>query len=208
MEPDYCVGPGILQPLLRDAFNAGIAGDAPRAQAGRIEGALLWFLYVSTAKESLTCTQKAKDCDSAYAYYTGGRPAREGIGLAQRIREVDPYAHDRAWDGILALRCWRDLDDGEVATDTALRDRARAQYDRALLDGLAALLRDRIQRGVQTTGDEQSYHWAFVDALRPALERAALARSPADADALMAELESDADVDAALAAIDALFACP
>jgi hypothetical protein len=45
--PDYCVGPATLQPLLLEAFNAGAAGDAPREQAARIEGALLWFFYVS-----------------------------------------------------------------------------------------------------------------------------------------------------------------
>lgn len=212
MEPDYCVGPAKLQPLLLDAFNAGIMGDAPRAQAARIEGALLWFLYVSTYKESLTCTEVAKDCDSAYAYYAGGESARGGIGLSRRVREADPYAHDRAWDGLLAVRCWRDLDDAEVAEDTALRDRARTQYDRAVLHGVASIVRGAIEQTADTTGDEQAYHWALAGTLGQALDRAMREDSTTDADALAAELAkvdpADADFDAAASAIDAVFDCP
>jgi hypothetical protein len=141
--PDYCVGPAQLQPILLDAFNRGAMDDAVREQAARIEAALLWFLYVSPYKESLTCSDVARDCDSSYAYYTGGAEARGGIGLARYVAEVDPHAHDRAWDGLLAVRCWRDLDDGELAVEDELRDRAREQYDRALIDGLAAIVRDR-----------------------------------------------------------------
>src|SRR5690606_38068524 len=106
----------------------------------------------------------AKDCDSAYAYYTGGEPAlggmgRGGIGLAGLVAEVDPYAHDRIWDGILALRCWRDLDPAETATDTALRDRARDQVVRALTDGAAAIVAARLRIVATREGDEQAYHW-------------------------------------------------
>ena len=103
---DYCTGPAQMQPILLDALMQGFEGTQPRYNAGRIEGALLRFLYVSTYKESLTCTTKAKDCDSAYAYYTGGAEARGGLALARRVAAVDPLAHDRAWDGLLALRCW------------------------------------------------------------------------------------------------------
>lgn len=211
-EPEYCVGPAILQPLLLDAFNAGIMGDAPRAQAARIEAGLLWFLYVSTAKESLTCTEVAKDCDSAYAYYTGGQAARGGIALARRIAEVDPYAHDRAWDGLLAVRCWRDLDDAEVAEDAALRDRARGQLDRALLDGLAAIVREEVDRAADTTGDEQAYHWALASTLGRALDRAAREASPSDADVLAAEFAhadpADASAAGIVSALEAVFDCP
>jgi hypothetical protein len=212
MFPGYCVGPATLQPNLLDAFNAGITGDAPREQAGRIEGALIWFLYVSTAKEGLTCATTAKDCDSAYAYYTGGERARGGIGLARLLREVDPYAHDRAWDGLLALRCWRDIDSAETAGDRELRERAREQYDRALLDGLAAILRDRLDELAQSAGDAARYHFGLVKVLGQAVERAARVRSAADADALQAALAasqpSGIEVAQAQAAIDALFDCP
>jgi hypothetical protein len=212
MFPDYCVGPGRLQPILLDAFNRGIMGDAPREQAARIEAALLWFLYVSPYKESLTCTEVAVDCDSAYAYYTGGEDASGGIGLSRYIAEVDPEAHDRAWYGLLAVRCWRDLDGEELASDETMRDRAREQYDRALLDGLAAILRDRLGAMAASDGDEQRYQLAFVTTLAPALQREAELRSSTDAATLAGELAkgepADIDVAAATAAIDALFECP
>jgi hypothetical protein len=210
--PDYCVGPALLTPIALDALNAGIAGDSPRANAGRLEGALLWFLYVSTYKEGLTCTTTARDCDSAWAYYTGGEAARCGIGLSRYVSTADPYAHDRAWDGALALRCWRDLDSEVVATDLALRDQARAQYDRAVLHGVSAIVRERLQAADATTGAEQAYHWGFVTVLGQALDREMEARSPTDAASLRAALGTEsaagADINRAMAAIDAVFSCP
>lgn len=210
--PDYCVGPARLQPLLLGAFNAGISGESPRENAARVEAALVWFLRVSVYKESLTCTNTAKDCDSAWAYYTGGESARGGIGLARMVREVDLLAHDRAWDGILALRCWRDLDEAEIATDIALRERARDQVDRAIIDGVAAIARDRLQKLERTSGSERAYQHAFLQVLGPLLDRETRARSPEDADTLLGELEkidpATVDTAAAIAAIDALFVCP
>lgn len=212
MFPDYCVGPAQIQPLILDALNGGIAGNDPRVNAARVEAGLLWFLYVSTYKESLTCTNKAKDCDSAYAYYTGGEPARCGIGLARYLAELDPHAHDRAWDGALAVRCWRDLDDGDVATMLELRDRAREQYDQALIDGVAAVLRDRLEQIGATTGDAQAHHWAFAQVLANPVLREMGERSPGDAATLRSEMERDdpaaADLDGAVAAIEATFDCP
>lgn len=213
--PDYCVGPARIAPIVLDAFAAGFAGgDAapPRVHAARIEAALLWFLAVSTYKESLTCTSVAKDCDSSYAYYTGGEAARGGIGLAREVAAVDFGAHQRAWDGLLAVRCWRDLDPAEVATDVAMRERARAQYDRAITDGVAAILRDRLVRACVTGESELVYQWAFARTLGPFLDRAVRERDPAQADLLAAELAhadpGEADVTAAVAALDAVFDCP
>lgn len=211
--PDYCVGPARIQPEILDALNGGIAGEDPQGNAGRVEGALLSFLYISTFKESLTCTTSPRDCDSSWAYYTGGETARCGAGLARYIAEADPYAHDRAWDGALAVRCWRDIDDAEVATDLELRDQARTQYDRALLDGVARLAQQHITRaGLSTSGGEQSFYWASARSLGAALDREMSARSPADAAALREELAhaspDDADLPRAVAAIDAVFDCP
>ncbi|MFK7985235.1 MAG: hypothetical protein AB8I08_04320 [Sandaracinaceae bacterium] len=211
--PDHCVGPALLQPVILDAFEQGIRG-APRSrvQAARIEASLLWFFYASTAKEAFTCTRTAKDCDSAYAYYTGGEPARGGIGLAADVARTAPEAHDRAWDGILALRCWRDLDDAEVATDTVLRDRARAQLDRAVTQGVAMLVRARLVQACETEGETLLYHWTFARTLAPALQRAALERDPAQAgaltDALLPERPGAGDATRAIEALDALFDCP
>ena len=209
--PDYCVGPARLQPLLLEAFNSGIAGQDPRLNAGCIEAALLWFLQVSVYKESLTCTSKAKDCDSAYAYYTGGESARGGIGLARYVRTADPLAHDRVWDGILAVRCWRDLDGAEVASDMARRELARDQLDRALIDGVAAIARERLLK-LEQGGGERVYHHAFLQVLGPFLDREARARSPRTADALLSELRkagpATVDTTTAIAATDELFVCP
>lgn len=209
--PDYCVGPAMIQPILLDAFAAGAAGTEPRQNAARIEAALLWFFYVSAYKESFTCTTTPKDCDSSYAYYTGGEAARGGLGLARYVMEVDPYAHDRAWDGLLAVRCWRDLDPDATATMTELRDRARDQYDRAVLDGVAAVLAARLRQVADTTGDEQLAHWAFVQVLGQALRTEYPNRSADDATAFAAALESTtpaADATELADAIDAAFDCP
>ena len=211
MFPDYCVGPAMIQPILLGAFADGAAGTEPRQNAARIEAGILWFLYVSTFKESLTCTTTPKDCDSAYAYYTGGAEARGGLGLARYVMEADAYAHDRAWDGLLAVRCWRDLDPDATATMLELRDRARNQYDRAVLDGTAALVAARLRRVADTSGDEQLAHWAFVQVLGQALRTEYPNRSLTDAEAFATAIESDTPAtDAAdLAdAIDLAFACP
>lgn len=209
---DYCTGPAQIQPLLLDALMRGFQEESPRFHAGRVEGGLLRFLYVSTYKEGLTCTTAAKDCDSAYAYYTGGETARGGLALAGRVAAADPVAHDRAWDGLLALRCWRDLDSEETATDLELRDRARAQFDGAVLDGVAAVVTQHLVALRDTTGEEQSYHFGFFQALGPVLEREARARIPAQADALMTELGRDdaasVDAGAAIAALELAFDCP
>lgn len=212
--PEHCVGPARLAPAILDALAAGIgggAGELPRVHAARIEASLLWFLYVSVVKESFSCTEAPKDCDSAYAYYTGGEPARGGIGLADRVAEADPTAHSRAWDGLLALRCWRDLDPAEVASDLVLRDLARAQLDRALLDGIASVVRARLVRACASEGGALLYHWSFARTLAPYFDRALRARDSAAADRFASELSQvnpgDADLTAAVAALDA-FDCP
>ncbi|MEM1416457.1 MAG: hypothetical protein AAGH15_16220, partial [Myxococcota bacterium] len=191
---------------------AGARGESPRTQAGRIEAALLWFLYASVNKESFTCTSKAKDCDSSYAYYTGGEPARGGVGLARYVAAADALAHERAWDGLLALRCWRDLDDGEVAEDLELRERARSQLDRAVSDGLAAVLRARLVGMCGERGGALEESWAFVRTLAPALDATMQLADEALARAFREELArarpQDLDLSVAVGALDAVYECP
>ncbi len=211
MFPDYCVGPARIQPIILGALADGAMGNDPRINAARVEAGILWFLYVSQYKESFTCTTKAKDCDSAYAYYTGGAEARGGLGLARYVNDADPYAHDRAWDGLLAVRCWRDLDPADTATMLELRDMARDQFDRAVLDGVAAIVAARLRLVATTTGDEQAAHWAFVQVLGQALELGYSTRASADAATFATAIEADTpSTDAATLAdaIDAAFDCP
>ncbi|MCS6799236.1 MAG: hypothetical protein NZ898_12040 [Myxococcota bacterium] len=214
MYPEYCVGPSKLQPMILRAFNEGIMGMAPRRNAATIEAALLWFLAISTYKESLTCTTTPRDCDSAYAYYTGGAPRDGGRGLARLVRAVHRPSHERAWDGLLAVRCWRNLEGESTvpATMLELRERARTQFDRAVLHGLAMVLRDRLVRLCSATGGEREYLWTFSRTLLDLFDRIVRARNAEVADELRAfSMLDDPSVDAVHAAIgdlDAVFDCP
>jgi len=132
--PDYCVGLATLQFLLIGVFASGAEGEARLVNAARIHAALQWFLYVLVIKEATTCATTAADCDSHWAYYAGGGPRESPLGLGAEILALAPETHQRIYDGLLAVRCWRNLDhEGGEATDLALRDRAIAQLDRALL---------------------------------------------------------------------------
>jgi hypothetical protein len=235
--PMYCAGPAVLGPIILSNLNRGIAGDASepsRVQAARVEAALLWFLYISSYKESLTCTTTARDCDSAWAYYTGGADRDGGFGLAREVLGLEPETHHRIWDGLLAVRCWRDLDPGATATMTELRERARRQQDRALQRGVVRVVIDRLERFARSSGADREAHLAFLRTLlapipertisdatgmmytvpaRPSLMDHIIAeRSASDAAFIASEItESDpSGIDAAAIAarLDALVPCP
>jgi hypothetical protein len=206
-QADRCVGPALIRPLINDAFQQGAVGQDLVRNAARIEAALLWFFYVSTHKEAMTCASAPKDCDSSYAYYTGGEQRGGGLGLSRYVRVRSPQAHDRIWDGILAVRCWRDLDNPTgSAQDTAMQGRAVSQLDRALLRGIAVIVRQRLDN-LACQGA-----WETVKILGPVLLREAEVRNPATAASLRTQLEQDdpalLDVDATKASLDALFPCP
>ena len=204
---DRCVGWTKIRPLLNDAFENGAQGFEPTVNAARVEAALLWFFYVSAHKEATTCATTAKDCDSSFAYYTGGEARDKGLGLARYVRARSPQAHDRTWDGILAVRCWRDLDNptGE-AQDTAMQQRALAQLDHALLRGVATIVRQRLQVLNCLAA------WETVRILGPVLDRAANVRDAGAAASLRAEVSrtdaASVDATTAIGAIDQLFPCP
>lgn len=207
MYPDRCVGPVKIRPILNAAFEGGIAGESPAENAARIEASLLWFLYMSIYKEATTAAQVSVDVDSMWAKYTGGEPREKGIGLSAYVKARSPQAHDRIWDGLLAVRCWRDLDNPTgAAMDLALRDRARAQLDRALLRGMALIVRQRLENA------DCSAAWESAKILGSILDREATARDPANAAILRAEIQkssaADVDVAAATGALDAIFPCP
>lgn len=213
MAPERCVGPAKLIPILNEAFNKGISGEGEAlVHAARIEAALVWFLYVSTHKEATTCAVAPKDCDSAYAYYTGGQTPEQGLGLSRYMRELAPRSNDRAWDGILATRCWRDLDPETPATNLTLRDQAVAQLDGALLHGVSRIVAARLAAAQIHEGVARDADWAFLKILGPVLDRDATTRDAAQAATLrqaFAAASFDAvDVDATLAALTALYPCP
>jgi len=199
-ESSYCAGPGRIVPIVQDAFAKGVKGEDPHFQAGRLEGALLWFFAISTYKESLSCTEKPEDCDSAYAYYDG---AGAGYALGGYVGRVDPDADEAARVGALAVSCWRDLDPAIPAKDAQLRDEARTQLDRAVIWGTISVLLDRIDQARSATGADLRFHWGFIRTLLGALESQAwrdagaekvlaaaqTADAPTDLDELSAMLE-------------------
>lgn len=213
MYPDRCAGPARLVPLINDAFQKGIAGTEPRVQAARVEAALLWFFYLSTLSEQWTCSFEAPDdCDGVWSHYNGARPRGELSGIARYIRPLGPETEDRIFDGILAIRCWRDLDRALPSTNAELYARSMAQLDRAEQRGLALIVRDRIGRLACGSTDERKAHLAFVGIIGGFLDRAARAIDPARADALRAQVMAaspeQVDIAKAQAALDALFPCP
>jgi hypothetical protein len=209
---DRCVGQGKLQPLLNEAFAAGASGKDPLVNAARIEATLLWFLYVSAHKEATTCSKTKKDCDSSYAYYTGGEPRNGGKGLARYIHSVSTQTHDRVWDGILAVRCWRDIDGNDLASQLALRDQAVAQMDRALLRGLSLIVKSRAKALADACTAMRPALWASVQILGGVLDREATVRDAVKAQTLRAELAKQTPAEANVALIndtlETIFPCP
>ncbi len=209
--PDYCVGPAVLQPIVVDAFAQGALGNEPIVNAAKIAAALQWFLYVSSIKEATTCAAKAKDCDSSWAYYTGGTPRDTPIGLAADIDFWAPETHDRGYDGVLAVRCWRDLDSSEQAQNQTLQALAIDQLDRALLRGMAILIRQRFEMLSCSTGAHQRATLEWLRIVVPLFDRETRERDPAVANMLQAAIANPADqidVDTIVAKIDLTYPCP
>lgn len=139
--PDYCVGPAKIEPLILNAFAAGIRGENPVANAARVKAGGLWFSYLSVYKEAYTCAGKAADCDSHWAYCNGAKQLDEmPLGLGAAIKGASESAYEALFNAHLAVRCWRDLDNAEVAENEELRAQALDQLDRALDRGYAVYL--------------------------------------------------------------------
>lgn len=208
--PDRCAGPKKLLPILNDAFAKGSGGEAPRVNAARVEAALLWFLYLSSLSEVESCASKPADCDSCWAYYAGGTPRDQPAGFARYVRALGRETHDRAYDATLAVRCWRALDAATPATNLTLRNQARDQLDRATVRGIALVARQRFAELSCADADGRQARLAFLRTLVPFLDREARQRNAGLADQLAAQVAEGVEPDAAkaVAAIDALFACP
>ncbi len=220
--PDRCVGPAKLRPLINGAFIDGMSGTGdPNTAAATIEAGFVWFAALSVYKEASTCLAKAKDCDSAWAYYTGGAQVDGALlGFAALVEAYSPGTHQRIFDGILAVRCFRDLypietyatyddlpEDGKQTFDDAW-----AQVDTALQRGLAVALRQHLlAQDDDQCSEASAANWAFVQILGGVIDREAQLRDPANADALSAILELDAptseDIEAAAVLLDGLIPC-
>ncbi|MEZ4434908.1 MAG: hypothetical protein R3F65_21085 [bacterium] len=208
--PDHCVGPAGQLPVIVGAFQAGSEGMEPWVNAARVEAGLLWFLYSSVYKESFSCAEVAKDCDSSWSYYTGTRQLdEEPLGYASYVERAYPAAHRAMFQALLAVRCWRDLDSAEIAMDAALHQEALRQLDTALDRSLAVILIDRVQMWEAASGDAKAAAWAFLEVLGPVIDRAARAQDAAAADRLMAAWDdaATADADAIVADLEMLFPC-
>jgi hypothetical protein len=225
--PERCIGPSTMAPAIEAAFVAGQTGDGdPAVHAAKIHAMLDWFLYLSVYKEAETCASvKAADCDSAWAYYTGGESIDKGIGIAGDLRVASQNTHERIHDGILAVRCWRDhqQDMGmypllpEIDADgLAEFEKGWEQLDQALHRGFALLVRAQLVNYLEGSCLEGAPNlpaiWAYLQVAGPALEREATERDAAQAAVLATLWDSAAptvpELEAGLAALDAIFPCP
>lgn len=210
MDPERCVGPAVMVPMLNDAFEAGLEGTDPLIQAKKIEATLLWFLYISTFKEAVTCGNVLKDCDSSYAYYTGGFQRDGGIGLAAYYKRILPEAHDEVFDSILGVRCWRDIDSAIPPEDSQLQVLSLTNLDSALLWGFAALVLDRIETWENAEGELKVAEWEALKILGPVLAREAELRRVGAGDLIVTEFAKSAeefDTQTARTLISELFQC-
>lgn len=211
-QPSRCVGPVRMVPILNAAFLAGSMGQEPRVNAAKIEGTLLWFLYSSVYKEAVTCGTATQDCDSSWAYYSGGEArANPGKGLMRYVKVADPSAHGRVYDATLATRCWRDADMAVPPANTTLQTRAYGQLDRALDRALAVVAMDRLGFMKRNTGERKAADWAFSQLVVGALDRAARAKDTTAAARLTAEVQkadpAAVQVDTLIQTLQQLFPC-
>ena len=204
-DPERCVGPATLRPALLEALTKGANGeDSPTHLATRIEANLQWFLVISVYKEARTCIDTKKDCDSSYAYYTGGDPTGLEVGLAKAVSQVDMAANQSVLRAIQGLGCWRTIDGTDTAQNTALADRATAYLDDTLFHAASTLMLERLKTAPPTPTD-----WTWVQTFGRYLAQTAGAKTPANAGTLSPLLApadpADADVPALKAQLMALF---
>ena len=168
--PEYCTGPGQIEPLILDAFMAGNQGEEPEVNAARVRAGLLWFFYLSVYKEAYTCAGKAADCDSHWAYHNGAKQRDEDpIGLGGEIKAASVAAYDKIFDAHLAVRCWRDLDNAEVAEDNELHTQVLDQLDRALDYGYVRMIASQV-RALSASTDDLGLR-VMLSILGPTLDR-------------------------------------
>jgi len=179
--PEFCVGPATLAPIALQAFAQGVTSDVAepsRNYAARIEAMNIWFSHVSTYKEVRTCAVtyaggdgSRADCDSAWAYYGGDADRTAAIGYGGDVLRLEPATYQRTFDGLLAVRCWRDMDTSDVSmqnpytpmlSEPAIFARAYSQIDAGLDRSIVVVVRDRLAAFEASSGLEQGAHLAFL----------------------------------------------
>lgn len=213
MNPDRCYGPGRLKPIIDDAFQQGLAGTKARVQAARLEAALLWFFYLSQLSEIWTSSfDDIADTDATFGYFNGAQPRANPLGLGKVIKSIGQETYDRGFDGVAAVRCWRDIDKALPATNMTLYQQAAAQNDKAMTRGMALILRDRFGQLSCSSGDQKEANFTFVKLMGGFLDRAARAADATKADQLKAQWNaqdaSGVNVATAQQLLDQLFPCP
>jgi hypothetical protein len=219
--PDRCVGPARIQPIIDEAFAAGMSGEGvPEVHAARIDAAVQWFLWVSIYKESASCILAPGDCDSHWAYYNGATAQGEAIGLAADIYAIDPAIDTALFNGMLAIRCWRDLfpPDGDPSFEDlgsvgeAMFYEAHEQLDNAAWYAWARQVRNHLELQPAVCDAEAEANWAFIQIAGPILDPEAEIRDP-EAAATLAALWANPeptieDLQAGIDALEAAFPCP
>lgn len=216
--PDRCAGPAKIAPIINEAFVAGQTevGD-PAVHAARIDAAIEWFMYLSVIKEAgFSCppADYGGDCDAAWGYYNGATSRTSPMGYGADVLAASSLSNERVFDGLAAMRCFRDTYPADMDADTSdpLYGFAYDQLDRANDHAAAVVLRERMGQQLPLCGAEADANWAWVQVFGQALAKPAQDADAGQAATLAGLIENDAptpeEIQAGVAALDALFPCP
>lgn len=214
---DRCAGPSKIAPIINEAFAAGQAGEGdPAIHVARIDAAIAWFMYLSVIKEAtFSCPPSGYggDCDAAWGYYNGANDRTNPTGYGADVLALSSQTNERIFDGLSAMRCWRDTYPPDMDADTTdpFYGYGRDQLDRANNQGAAVILRDRLVQQL-ACGDDATANWEWIKVYGRGLEKPAQDIDPANASKLMDLLGTDAPTPEqildGISALDALFPCP
>lgn len=215
--PDRCAGPAKIAPIINEAFAMGQteAGD-PAVNAARIDAAIEWFMYLSVIKEATFSCPPADyggDCDAAWGYYNGATNRASPKGYGADVLAASSLANERVFDGLAAMRCFRDTYPSDMDADTSdpFFTYGSDQLDRANNHAAALVLREHLGQQL-ACGPDADANWAWVQVFGHALEKPAQDADAGQAATLMALIDDDAptpeEIQAGVTALDALFPCP
>ena len=79
------------------------------------------------------------------------------------MRRIEQETHSRIFDGLLAIRCWRENDTEDPAVDPERHFQAATQLDRGLDRGLVVILQERLKVWSAAEGQAKAKAWAFLE---------------------------------------------